>query len=405
MRGAGSSGLLVAVCYQAFSLGDGALRMLVLLHLHAQGRSPLALALLLLPYEAAGAFANLLGGWAGMRFGRRPVLVMGLSLQAVACAMLAVEPASLLMPWVVLSQLLSGVAKDLVKTTSKSYVRTLAPSSASGSLFGAVAGLTGAKNAMKGLGFFVGGGLLAALGFRGTNLGIAAVMAALSLWALCALPNEPGKPRRSVRSALAQTAAVRWLALARLFLFGSRDAWFAVALPLFLSSTLGWSSAGTGAFLSAWVIGYAAVQAMAPRLCRASSLPQGAGLVVRCTALLCAPLLLMASVLAASWPAAPVLIIGLCVYGAVFAVCSSLHSWLVVEMQDGEDVVSRVGFYYAANSLGRLVGLAASGTAYALAGQGREGLVVCLLVAAALAIAAALASLPLPGRLRSAVSP
>ncbi len=286
-------------------------------------------------------------------------------------------------------------------------MRTLAPTDGGGSLYGAVAALTGAKNAMKGLGFFVGGGLLAALGFRGTNVAVAALMAALALLAARSLQNDPGqgevKAKGGVRAALAQSAAVRWLSLARLFLFGSRDAWFAVALPLFLSSSLGWSSTATGAFLSAWVLGYAAVQALAPRLCRAASLPHGAALAMRCTALLAAPLAAMAALLQTGLPPTPVLAGGLCVYGVVFAVCSSLHSWLVVAMQDGEDVVLRVGFYYAANSLGRLFGLFASGLVYALAGEGRQGLIACLLVAAAFVIAAALASLPLPSRLRSGV--
>ncbi len=387
--------LLVSLCYQAFTLSDGALRMLVLLHLHAQGRSPVELALLLVPYEAAGVFANLLAGALGGRRGQKPVLVAGLALQVAACAMLCSEAVLASMPLVMATQVLSGVAKDLVKTTAKSYARTLAPSASEGALFSIVATMTGSKNAMKGLGFFVGGALLSTVGFVASNALVAVLLTAFALLAFFTLPGQPQKAKKPLVSALRHSASVNWLALARFFLFGSRDAWFAVALPLFLCSALGWASAATGAFLAAWVIGYGVVQAATPRLVRLRSTRNGALAVVVVTAALALPLLGCAFALDAGWPAGPVVITGLCVYGALFAVCSSLHSWLVVALASGDDVVERVGFYYAANSAGRLAGLLASGFVYAAHGQGQDGLDACLLASAIAVACATAASVPM----------
>jgi len=390
--------LLVSLCYQAFTLSDGALRMLVLLHLHAQGRSPVELALLLLPYEAAGVFTNLLAGALGSRHGQKPVLVTGLVLQVVACALLCNEMVLASMPWVMATQVLSGVAKDLVKTTAKSYARTLAPTASDGALFSIIAAMTGSKNAMKGIGFFLGGALLSTVGFVGSNALVAALLSVFALLAWRALPGQQQKPKKALAASLRHDASVNWLALARLFLFGSRDAWFAVALPLFLAASLGWSGAATGAFLSAWVIGYGAVQAATPRIVRLQSTRNGAFAVVVVTALLALPLLSSAAALDAGWPAAPVVIAGLCVYGILFAICSSLHSWLVVALASGDDVVERVGFYYAANSAGRLAGLLASGFVYAAFGQGTEGFVACLYASTLAVACAAAASVPMAAR-------
>ena len=390
--------LLVSLCYQAFTLSDGALRMLVLLCLHAQGRSPVELALLLLPYEAAGVFTNLLAGALGSRHGQKPVLVTGLVLQVVACAMLCNEAVLASIPWVMATQVLSGVAKDLVKTTAKSYARTLSPTASDGALFSIVAAMTGSKNAMKGLGFFLGGAMLSTVGFVGSNALVATLLSVFALLAWRALPGQQQKPRKALAASLRHDASVNWLALARLFLFGSRDAWFAVALPLFLAASLGWSGAATGAFLSAWVIGYGAVQAATPRIVRLRSTRNGAFAVVVVTALLALPLLACATALDAGWPAAPVVIAGLCVYGILFAVCSSLHSWLVVALASGDDVVERVGFYYAANSAGRLTGLLASGFVYAAFGQGVGGFVACLHASTLAVACAAAASVPMAAR-------
>ena len=390
---------LVAACYQSFTLSDGALRMLALLHMHARGGSPLQIALSLLPYEIAGVFTNLLAGRIGAQKGLKPVLLAGLLLQAVACAMLAAVAESMEMLVVMAAQAISGVAKDLVKTSAKSYVRTLAkPGGAE--LFSAVAWITGSKNAMKGLGFFVGGALLSTIGFFSTNVAICAALLLAAWMAASQLPQQRGKDRSLVRSALAHGAAVNWLALARMFLFGSRDVWFAVALPVFATSALGFSSAVVGGFLSLWVIGYGAIQAATPRLLRPSGVARGGSQCVGLTFALLAPLLAIWALLGSEASPTAVIAFGLIAYGIVFAMCSSVHSWLVVQLGDGDDTAERVGFYYAANSLGRLAGLIASGGIYGSVTNAQQGFAACIVAASAAVLLAAAASLPMAAAVR-----
>ena len=385
--------LLVTVCYCMFMLSDGALRMLVLLHLHDIGQTPLALALLLLPYEAAGVVTNLLGGWLGGRFGQKPVLLTGLALQVVACLLLVVDAAWLTLPYVMGTQVLSGIAKDLAKNAAKSYVRMLAPAAPSGTLFRLLAGMTGSKNAMKGLGFFAGGALLASAGFRGTNLALAILLLGMLLLAAGTLPGTAPRARPALAAVLVQAAPVHWLAVARLFLFGSRDAWFAVALPLFLSGAWELSSGAVGGFLALWVIGYGTMQAVAPKLVRVRDLAGGTSVAAATTLALLAPLALTGFAVHAPQPNGWVLA-GLLLYGAVFAVTSSLHSWLVVAMAGAESTAERVGFYYAANALGRLGGTLASGWLFGSYVSASDGLFATLVAAGIAVVVAALALLP-----------
>jgi predicted MFS family arabinose efflux permease len=381
--------LLVALCYQAFTLSDGALRMLVLLHLHDQGQTAWALALLLVPYEVAGVLTNLLGGYLGARFGLKATLVLGLGLQTIACALLAVDAASLSIAYVGATQVLSGVAKDLAKTSAKSYVKALQPPGGSAGLFRWVALLTGSKNTIKGLGFFVGGALLAWVGFRQTNAGLAVLLAAFALLALAALPRIAGRRTASLLAVLRQDARMWWLSAARMFLFGSRDAWFAVALPLFLVEA-GWPHASIGALLAGWVIVYGLVQASAPRLTRAAEPRAGVTATLRWTLSLLVPLLPMAGTLADLEQPVPALVVSLCAYGVLFALTSSLHSWLVVAMHDDHKDPERVGFYYSANAMGRLCGTLASGALFAAGASAGQGLGWCLLASCALVVLAAL---------------
>ena len=385
---------LVTALYQAFTLSDGALRMLVLLHLGGQGNTPLALALILLPYELAGVFTNLLGGWLGARFGLKPTLVAGLMLQAVACALLAAEPAGLAYATFAVAQCLSGVAKDLAKTSAKSYVRKLAPVDAEDApLFRLVGWLTGSKNAVKGAGFFVGGALLASAGFAATNAALAGLLAVAAAAAWLRLPAMRGKPTATVAGVVRQPAAVRWLAASRVFLFGARDVWFAVALPLFLGPFLGWSAPAVGAALAAWVVVYGMVQAVAPALARAVRVDGAARRAAAAAALLA---LLAGALATPAVAAAPpsVAAAGFLAFGVVFAFASSLHSGLVVAIADAEDVAERVGFYYAANSVGRLAGVLASGWLYGQAAQPIAGMQACLAAAAVAAMAGAITLLP-----------
>ncbi len=385
--------LLVTLCYCMFMLSDGALRMLVLLHLHENGQTPFALALLLLPYEAAGVVTNLLGGWLGGRFGQKPVLLTGLALQGLACLLLSVDEAWLTLPYVMGTQVLSGIAKDLAKTAAKSYVRVLAPTAASGTLFRVIAGMTGSKNAMKGLGFFAGGALLASAGFRGTNVALAVLLLVILFLAASTLPGTAPRARAALSAVLVHAAPIHWLAVARLFLFGSRDVWFAVALPLFLASSWGLGSAAVGGFLAVWVMGYGVVQALAPKLVRAHDLRRGTYLAFATTLTLLAPLAITGLALQGSQPNGWVLA-GLLLYGGVFAMTSSLHSWLVVAMAGAESTAERVGFYYAANALGRLAGTLASGWLFGSYASASDGLLATVLAAGGAVVIAALALLP-----------
>jgi len=380
--------LLVTLSYWAFTLSDGALRMLVLLHLHDQGETAWGLALLLVPYEIAGVLTNLFGGYVGARFGLKTPLVAGLLLQSGACAMLAVDAAQLTIAYVMLTQILSGVAKDLAKTSAKSYVKQLMPDKGNTLLFGLVAAMTGSKNAMKGLGFFIGGALLASLGFQSTNQALAIGLLVMGFLSLLVVPGLPGRKAASVAGLFQHDRGLLWLSFARTFLFGSRDAWFAVSLPLYLVSRE-WTHPAVSAFLAAWVIVYGVVQAMAPRMLKPTSLAAGTRAVLVTTATLLVPL--AATGLLVWYEVQPVtaLIIGLCVYGVVFALCSSLHSWLVVALHSDERTPERVGFYYAANALGRVLGILLSGWLFYRADAPKDGLAYCML-AASIAIVLAL---------------
>lgn len=370
--------LLVTACYWAFMISDGALRMLVLLHLHEQGQTAWALALLLVPYEVAGVVTNLLSGFLGARFGLKAPLVLGLTLQAAACTMLAVDAAQLTIADVLLTQVMSGVAKDLTKVSAKSYVRDLAPDRSTAGLFRLVAWMTGSKNTMKGLGFFIGGALLAWCGFAHTNLGLAIGLGVTALLALVMVPRLAGRQRSTLRGVLQQDRVMWLLSISRAFLFGSRDAWFAVALPLYLVAN-GWQSATVGAALAGWVILYGVVQGLAPAITKRDDYIGGIRTARNCTALLALPLLTTALLIASNIEPLTSLLIGLCVYGAIFAVTSSLHSWLAVSLHDDERTSERVGFYYAANAVGRLLGTLVSGYLYSTSANAEDGLRHCLL--------------------------
>jgi predicted MFS family arabinose efflux permease len=377
--------------YWAFTLTDGALRMLVVLHYHQLGYGALQIALLFLFYEFFGVVTNLLGGWLGARIGLNRTMHIGLALQVLALAMLAVPTALLVVPWVMAAQALSGIAKDLNKMSAKASVKLLVPEDDAGRLYRWVARLTGSKNALKGAGFFLGGVLLAAIGFRGAVLAMAAAL--LLVWlASLALLRDLGRARAKpkFRDLLSKSRAVNALSAARLFLFGARDVWFVVALPVFLSSALGWDHWRVGAFLAAWVIGYGMVQALAPRLTGRTS--PGRGRVIAWAAVLAlAPAALALALADGRWPAAPVLVAGLTAFGVLFAVNSAVHSYLIVRHAQADGVSLDVGFYYMANAMGRLLGTVLSGWLYQA-----QGLVACLWVSALLVSLSALAAGALP---------
>ncbi|MFZ8938943.1 MAG: organoarsenical effux MFS transporter ArsJ [Burkholderiaceae bacterium] len=367
--------LIVTAAYWAFTLTDGALRMLVLLHFYQLGYSPFTLAFLFLLYEAAGVVANLVGGWLATRFGITRMLTIGLSTQMLGFLLLSrLDPtwtAALSVTWVVLAQGICGVAKDLTKTASKSAIKitqSQAQGAGSGQLFQWVAWFTGSKNAMKGVGFFIGGVLLQWLGFTGSLLTMAALLGAVLLAVVLALPSMMGKAKASgsAKELFAKNPGINALAAARVMLFGARDVWFVVGLPVYLYAA-GWTFAMVGGFLACWTIGYGLVQALAPQLVKRS--PDGLATEVpaaRGWSFVLATIPLLIAVALWQQVANELLwvLIGLAAFGVAFAVNSSVHSYLVLAYAGSEKAAEDVGFYYAANALGRFGGTLLSGLLY-----------------------------------------
>lgn len=385
--------LVITGNYWAFTLTDGALRMLVVLHFHQLGYSPLQVAMLFLFYEIFGVVTNLVGGWLGARIGLNRTMNLGLVLQVAALAMLAVPAEWLLVPWVMAAQALSGIAKDLNKMSAKGSIKLLVPGSDQGTLFRWVAALTGSKNALKGAGFFLGGALLAGLGFTAAVLAMAAALGLVWLASLALLQRDLGKAsgKPKFRDLLSKSRAINLLSAARLCLFGARDVWFVVALPVFLAEALGWRFEWIGAFLAAWVIGYGAVQSVSPWIVgRGRRVPDGRSAFLWALPLVGVPAA-MAAALVAGLDAQWVVVAGLAVFGLLFAVNSALHSFLIVSYAAEDGVSLDVGFYYMANAMGRLLGTVLSGAVYQA-----WGLAACLAVSALLLAVAALVSLGLP---------
>ena len=391
--------LIVTSAYWSFTLTDGALRMLVLMHFFRLGYSPFTLAFLFLLYEAAGVVANLIGGWLATKFGIARMLAVGLSTQIAGFLLLsAMSPdwtAALSVAWVVMAQGVCGVAKDLTKTASKSAIKATA-GDASGQLFRWVAWFTGSKNAMKGVGFFLGGVLLDSLGFSASLWLMAGLLAMVLVAVLLSLPRMMGKAKasKSFRELFGKSRAINLLAGARVFLFGARDVWFVVGVPVFLYSQ-GWNFTMVGTFMAAWTIGYGLVQALAPKLIKRSE--NGLSHEVpaaRLWSLLLAliPVVLAVAVWMAWDPLQWIVVGGLALFGFAFAVNSSVHSYLILAYAGSEKAAEDVGFYYAANALGRFFGTLLSGVlyqwgglSYALAGSALM-LLACWLITLSLPV-------------------
>lgn len=391
--------MLVTAAYWGFTLTDGALRMLVLLHFYERGYSTVQIAFLFLLYEFCGVVTNLIGGWLGSHRGLKVTLFAGLALQVVALLVLALlDPSwsvAVSVAYVMGAQALSGIAKDLTKMSSKSAIKVLVPEGADSALFKWVAVLTGSKNALKGAGFFLGGVLLTWLGFRGALVAMALGLAVVLAAAIFTLPRDMGRAKAKVKFSqiISKSREINLLSAARMFLFGSRDIWFVVGLPVFLSASLGWSHAEVGGFLALWVIGYGGVQALAPKLLQrglGGGLPRGgtasSGAFV--LAVLTGLIALGVGFDLSPWVT---VVSGLALFGLIFAVNSSVHSYLILAYTESDQAALNVGFYYMANAMGRLIGTLLSGVVFQLA-----GLVGCLWVSAAFVLIAALISLKLP---------
>ena len=389
--------LVVTGAYWAFTLTDGAIHMLVVLHFHNLGYSPLAIAFLFLFYEVFGIITNGVGGWIASHIGLNRTMVTGGFLQVFALGMLTVDPSWLSVGYVMTAMALSGIAKDLNKMSAKSSVKLVLPKgeNADTRLFKWVAILTGSKNTLKGAGFFLGGLLLYLVGFRWAMGGMAVLLFCVYVYAAWRLPLGLGtaKAKAKFSQIFSKTREINILSGARYFLFGSRDVWFVVGLPVFLASVTGWNHIEVGSFLALWVVGYGFVQAGAPTLLRKGHHgrgPQGAS--ARNWALLLAifPAGIALALMAGLDPAWS-LIIGLGAFGAVFAINSAVHSYLILAYSDHDKVALNVGFYYMANAAGRLTGTVLSGWVYQT-----QGLTGCLWWSTAFVLAAALISFLLP---------
>ena len=396
---------IVTANYWAFTLTDGALRMLVVFHFHELGYSTLEIAFLFLFYEFFGILTNLYGGWLGARFGLRLTLWCGTLMQVAALLMLIpvadTWPKWWSVAYVMAAQAISGIAKDLNKMSAKSAIKTVVPETPEDhtrgerQLFQWVAILTGSKNALKGVGFFLGGLLLTTIGFNAAMAVMAAGLFTAFLLTLV-LPGEIGrmKQKPGFTALFSKSQGINVLSLARFFLFGARDVWFVVALPVFLQAALGWRFWEVGGFMGLWVIGYGIVQGAAPALRRAwgQSAPPGVAAVQFWSALLTAiPALIAIALWRQVGQPGVAVVAGLMVFGVVFAMNSSIHSYMVLAYTDAESVSLNVGFYYMANAAGRLLGTVLSGALFLVG-----GLPVCLGASAVLVALAALVSSRLP---------
>ena len=397
--------LLITFNYWSFTLTDGALRMLVVLHFHDLGYTPFAIAMLFLFYEIFGVVTNLVGGYLGARLGLNRTMNLGLGMQVLALGMLLVPAASLPLwlagvPWVMSAQALSGVAKDLNKMSAKSAIKLLVPKGEQGKLYKWVALLTGSKNALKGAGFFLGGVLLALLGFELAIATMASMLGLVWLLSLVMLKKDLGKAKNKPKftEIFSKSRSVNILSAARLFLFAARDVWFVVALPVYLASKFGWDHWAVGGFLAVWVIGYGIVQTLAPKITgnhqhqslAVGAVPDGRSALIWASILAFIPALIASAIQFSFYPEAS-LLLGLMLFGALFAVNSSLHSYLIVSYASEEAVSLDVGFYYMANAMGRLVGTVLSGWVYQ-----SHGLVACLWMSTAFIATTALISIKLP---------
>lgn len=386
--------LLITINYWTFTLTDGALRMLVVLYFYQLGYSPLAIAMLFLFYEFFGIVTNLVGGWLGARIGLNKTMNIGLAMQVLALAMLLVPSAQLTVAWVMAAQALSGIAKDLNKMSAKSAIKQLVPADAEGALYRWVALLTGSKNTLKGIGFFVGGALLTALGFRGAIAAMLAALVVILLFSLLRLKKDLGKAKNKPKFSqmFSKSPAINILSAARLFLFAARDIWFVVALPVYLASEFSWGHWQVGGFLALWVIGYGIIQALAPALTGRRTQPAAtaANALFWAVLLSSVPATIAVALSSAAVDPQLALLVGLTVFGVLFAINSSLHSYLIVSYASHDGVSMDVGFYYMANAAGRLLGTVLSGWLYQ-----QYGLTSCLWVSSLMIASAALLTLKL----------
>jgi predicted MFS family arabinose efflux permease len=389
-----------AIPYMGFELTDGAIRMLVILHFNELGFDPFQIAALFLLYEIAGIVTNFIGGWLGATFGLDKILIVGLFVQVLATAMMTAGNVTLTVTYVMVAQGLSGVAKDLVKVGAKTSLKFLVPEGADTVLFRWVSIITGSKNAMKGLGFLLGGLMMTGFGLQFSMLTMSVCLAVATFIVIPTLPKQLGRAKKkvTVSTLFFRGSAINVLSAARFFLFGSRDVWFVIGLPVFLQDELGWSYAAVAFFLAMWIVGYGFAQSVVSRFFRGEelSVSMGSAAVAFLTATLIVFPLSIVVLTELGFDPGWVLVFGLMGYGVYFAINSIIHSYLVLLYSNRDKAATDVGFYYMANAGGRLAGTLMSGWVYR-----SDGISGCLLWSAGFLAVASIISLWLPTLSRS----
>ena len=402
---------IISLSYCLFTVTDGALRMIVLLHAFTKGFDAFEVALMFTLYETMGVVTNFLAGVFGALWGIKSTLLVGLCLQVVSIALLYAWDDAFTkeeaIVFVTAAQGLSGVAKDLVKLGGKSVTKLVTPDEKQSQLFKLVSFITGLKNSLKGAGYFVGAALLAA----SYNLALAVLIGLVVLampWAALRLSSDLGTTRKenvTLEAIFKKNHNVNTLSLARMFLFGSRDLWFEVPLPFFLRSAdgFGWPREAVGAFLAGYIILYGQLQSWSPQAVLSPlgqdppnkySAALWAWLLLPVTVALAATLQFSAPFVERDVDAMIALLTALvALFAVVFAVNSAVHSYLIVKYSEGDKVAMNVGFYYMANAAGRLVGTLVSGALYAYSGDTRtQGLAHCFWTSAGFVVVASLAT-------------
>ena len=382
---------LITFSYWFFMLTDGALRMLVLLHFHTLGFSPLQLAYLFLLYEFFGMVTNLTAGWIAKTIGLNITLYSGLFLQILSLLLLTQIDKNwsitLSVIFVMATQGLSGIAKDLTKMSSKSSVKLLAPDNNS-KLFQWVSFMTGSKNAVKGFGFLLGSLLLTFIGFKLSLFFMAAFLSITLILVLILLKDKLSTTKKDTKfsEVFSKNKNINYLSLGRVFLFGARDTWLVVGLPIFLYSILSDGSIESnhkaffviGTFMAGWTVFYGFVQSITPKLVSNKNSTRKQ-IEFWASALTVIPLFLIPLNFYIQDFLLHNTIFVLFVFGFVFAINSSIHSFLILKFTDKNRVTLDVGFYYMSNAFGRLMGTLLSGLSYQYGGFS-----ACVLVAAIL---------------------
>ena len=382
---------LITFSYWFFMLTDGALRMLVLLHFHTLGFSPLQLAYLFLLYEFFGMVTNLTAGWIAKKIGLNITLYSGLFLQILSLLLLTQIDKNwsitLSVIFVMATQGLSGIAKDLTKMSSKSSVKLLAPDNNS-KLFQWVSFMTGSKNAVKGFGFLLGSLLLTFIGFKSSLFFMAAFLSITLILVLILLKDKLSTTKKDTKfsEVFSKNKNINYLSLGRVFLFGARDTWLVVGLPIFLYSILSDGSIESnhkaffviGTFMAGWTVFYGFVQSITPKFVSNKNSTRKQ-IEFWASALAVIPLFLIPLNFYTQDFLLHITIFVLFIFGFVFAINSSIHSFLILKFTDKNRVTLDVGFYYMSNAFGRLMGTLLSGLSYQYGGFS-----ACVLVAAIL---------------------